>query len=115
MSRRILPWALLAVLVFAAQPAWAHFVWLVSQPTTAGSQVNAYFSEGPEADSAKLIPKIAAFKVVSRVTGKDASPVSLREQSRGETGSLEGTSPAAKPVAFEGSIEYGVVERNGVA
>lgn len=110
---RILPLAFLFAVTVVSQPAWAHFVWLVSQPTNSGTQVQAFFSETPEADSAEFLKKIAAMKVVCRVTGKDALPVSLREQSRGETGSLDGQCDAARPLAFEGSVVYGVSSRGG--
>jgi len=108
---RFLSLALLCVLSLVPQSTWAHFVWMISEKAGEGTEVKVFFSEGPEPDAAKLLTKIASTKVVCRVTGKEALPVSLREQSQGETGSLNGTAPVQKPVSFEGVCEYGVLEK----
>ena len=62
----------LAWIVSLPSTCWAHFLWLVPQ-NHSGSEVQLYFSEGPEPDNPKLLQKLT--QVTAQAFRNEGKPV----------------------------------------
>jgi hypothetical protein len=110
--RAIIRFSVLTLLSLCAREAAAHFIWAVVEPGSAGQPVaRLYFSEGPYADEARLLEKIAGAKVSLRSARGEAQPLELKAESVDGLGSLAAPVDESGPFALEVFCDYGPLTR----
>jgi hypothetical protein len=97
-----------ALLLAAAAPARAHFVWIVpGDPAGGKATARVVFSDAPRPDSPELLKKIAGAEFFAR--GADGKTVPLKAAEGKDA--LELALPTAGPQAIGAVCHYGVVKR----
>ncbi|MCS6850688.1 MAG: DUF3386 family protein [Gemmataceae bacterium] len=96
--------ASVCLLVLAALPAQAHFIWIV--PNTNGNQAQVLFSDTLQPDDPALLPKIAHTRWYARTV--EGKTVDLKWSEKGAERWLEAPTGAAM---WGGVCVYGVVQR----
>ncbi|MGL5094861.1 MAG: hypothetical protein ACRDD1_04695, partial [Planctomycetia bacterium] len=100
--------AVVAVVLFSAPAADAHFVWIKAMHTDGALQMHAGFGE-PGAFDVEHVEKIAAAQFFLRdAVGKTTSITPTLDK---EKGRYSADVPGAGPHAVYGSLDYGVVSR----
>jgi len=106
-------WSLMSTLILlvAALPAAAHFVWLSVEKDSSGKPAaHVWFSELAEPDSADLLDKITSIKVTARPAGEKPLPIAVTKQAVGTGGALIGAIPAGTQ-GLSAHTKYGVLTR----
>jgi uncharacterized GH25 family protein len=100
-----------SLIVWAASPVEAHFIWVTVDRSTGQPRVQVSFSETPEPGEAHLIKKVSHTKAVVRSDHGDAFPLKLKTFEQGEHGSLVADLPFVPSFSIQATCDYGVFSR----
>jgi hypothetical protein len=110
--RTLLRLSMFSLLFCLSRQAQAHFIWAAVEPNAAGQPVaRLWFSEGPYADEARLIEKIAGAQASIRQPGAEAVPLELKAETVDDLGSLAAPVSQQGPYSLEIICDYGVLTR----
>lgn len=96
--------------IFVPESAWAHFLWVVAEPTESPATVKVFFSESAEPDDAELLKLVEGAQAWA-LPGGDAEPRKISLQRKDDA--LVGDLPSDRPAQIVLRHTYGISTHGG--